>query len=92
MDLVGHFGVESNCVCDCFVKVLGLNFQIWNKNRWWLTAGVTMVSMTTGLGFSHPILHRTYSSFSQKVLIKYLLNDESQNGVCTLQLRLTFSS
>ena len=76
MDLVGHFGAKSNCVCDCFVKVLGLNFQIWNKNRWWLMAGVTMVSMTTGLGLSHPpILHKTFCSFPHKVLIKYLLNE-----------------
>lgn len=53
MDLVGHLGAESNCVGNCFVKVLGLNFQIWNENRWWLVAGVTMVSMTTGSDFSH---------------------------------------
>lgn len=51
MDSVGHLGAESNCVGNCFVKVLGLNFQIWNENRWWLVAGVTMVSMATGLGF-----------------------------------------
>lgn len=35
-----------------------------------------MVSMTTELGLSHPpILHKTYCSFSHKVLIKYLLNE-----------------
>lgn len=76
MDLVGHLGAESNCVGNCFVKVLGLNFQIWNENRWWLVAGVTMVSMTTGwVLVIFPILHKMCCSFPHKVLIKYLLNE-----------------
>lgn len=49
---------QTVCVI-VFAKVLGLNFQIWNKNRWWLMAGVTMVSMTTALNLSDPpILHK----------------------------------